>query len=100
MLTASMTESNNNGPTVREFELDKVTIPVLVVHHENDECAWTTPYGAKAIASALTASRRVELKLFSGGDEPESGECNARSQHGFYGIEKEVVDAIARFIMQ
>jgi hypothetical protein len=100
VLTASMTEANDNGPTVREFDLDKVTIPVMVVHHENDECWVTTPHGAKNIAMALTASRRVELKMFSGGKEPASNECNARTHHGFYGIEQQVVDAIAEFILK
>lgn len=100
VLTASMTEPNSNGPTVLEFDLDKVRIPVMVVHHEDDQCFVTTPFGAEDIAKKLTASKRVVLKMFTGGKEPESDECKARSQHGFYGIEKQVVDEIARFMLE
>ena len=46
----------------------------------------------------MVNARIVELKYFKGGDAPQSRPCKALSQHGFYGIESQVVDAIARFI--
>ncbi len=36
--------------------------------------------------------------MFSGGDEPGAKPCKALSAHGFLGIEKEVVAAIAAFV--
>jgi hypothetical protein len=99
VLTASMTELNDGGSSVLEFDLEKVSIPVMVASHTDDACWVTPPAGAQRIGKALTASSRLKVQLFSGGDEPVSEPCKAKSQHGFYGIEKEVVDAIATFIL-
>jgi len=44
-------------------------------------------------------SSRVEVKLFTGGDEPiSSNPCQARTYHGYLGIEGQVVDLIIGFI--
>jgi hypothetical protein len=37
--------------------------------------------------------------LLEGGSPPQSEPCQAKSQHGFLGIEDQAVDAIAQFIM-
>lgn len=97
VLTSSMTESNRKGLAVSELPLDQVRLPVLVTHHRNDGCAWTTPDGAERIRNMLTAAPVAELKLFEGGYE-KSKPCKAKSHHGYLGIEGEVVDAIAAFI--
>ena len=57
----------------------------------------TTPSGAKRLAARLTGSSDVGLEDFGGGLTPRSNPCNAKSEHGFYGIEDEVVSRIATF---
>ena len=38
--------------------------------------------------------------LFAGGRPPQSDPCKARAQHGFFGIEQEVVAAIVRWMVE
>lgn len=98
ILTSSVTEENNQGVSLPEMSLNRIKAPTLVVHHKEDKCHVTTPEGAQAIKDALTNAYRVELKYFSGGDEPTSKPCKAESAHGYLGIENEVVKYIVEFI--
>ncbi len=91
-------EDNSDGRPVTDLPLDRIRVPTLVVAHEDDECWATPPGGAEWIAESLVNASRVEMKMFSGGDEPRSKPCNALSAHGFLGIEQDVVAAIAGFI--
>lgn len=100
VLTASMSEENRNGTSLPEMDLEKITVPTLLVAHEDDGCEYTPASGAKTIKSKLTKALVVELKLFKGGDEPITEPCKAKSQHGFFGIESQVVDYIGNFIKQ
>ncbi|WP_455216883.1 alpha/beta hydrolase [Kaarinaea lacus] len=98
VLTSSMTEENRKGISLPEMQLGEIKVPTLIVHHQNDECRFTTPDGARVIKDAMTSASKVELKYFSGGDKPKSKPCKAKSAHGYLGIEKEVVKYIADFI--
>ena len=98
VLTSSMSEDNSDGRPVTDLALDRIRVPTLVVAHEDDECWATPPDGAERIANGLVNAPKVAVKMFSGGDEPRSKPCQARSAHGFLGIEQDVVAAIAAFI--
>lgn len=98
VLTSSMSVENAKGTAVTEMALDKVTVPTLLVAHTRDACKKTPPEGAEEIKNMLTNASKVEVKMFSGGDEPLSKPCKAKSYHGFLGIESEVVKYIADFI--
>ena len=54
----------------------------------------------KKLVRALAKSRKVETVLLDGGSPPLSEPCQARSQHGFLGIEDQAVNGIAQFIKQ
>ncbi len=77
------------------FPLEKIQYPVLFVHHFSDGCH-VTEYGA-AVSNyrKLANSPRKHFLSVSGGDSPQSQACGALSEHGFLGIEKGVVQAIA-----
>lgn len=81
------------------MELGKVTGPVFISSHEGDECPRTPPENISDLAGQFTSSRSVEKVVFSGGDSPISKACHGQSQHGYFGIESKVVDAIAKFIV-
>lgn len=98
VLTSSVTEENRKGISLPEMQLNEIKVPTLIVHHEDDECRVTTPEGAKVIKDELTNASKVELKYFSGGDEPISKPCKAKSAHGYLGIENKVVNYITDFI--
>ena len=79
------------------FNLEEVTIPVLVVHNKLDGCGVSGPSVAENIYSKLVNSKNRELIWFSS-TAKKSSDCQARSPHGYLGIESQVVDAIAVFI--
>lgn len=99
VLTATVTTpGGNNSGNVYDAPVTGIRVPVLIVQHEDDDCFVTTPRGARKLADRLRKFSRVRLAFVSGGHEPESGSCGPLSEHGFYGIEKQVVDLIADWI--
>lgn len=98
ILTSSITEENGNGEEVTSYELDKITVPVFIGAHEDDGCWVTPPSGAAAIKEKLTSAKVIEYKMYSGGDDPISKPCKAKSQHGFLGIEHQVLMDMIKFI--
>ncbi|MDD4275274.1 MAG: hypothetical protein PHG14_16305 [Desulfobacter postgatei] len=79
----------------------KIKAPVLIVHHANDRCQSTPFEGAIELKSHLANSSKVDLiKVF--GESKYSGsmrsstmfECGYYANHGFYGMEEPVTQAI------
>lgn len=106
VLASSSTQPTSEGNGVipypngiLDLELENIIAPTLILAHEDDECPGTPPTGAVKIKDELTSAPSVEIKYFTGGNEPESGSCGPLSPHCFYGIDTEVVSAIANFIM-
>ncbi len=99
ILTASMTEENRKGTSLPEMKLKKIKVPVQVITHKEDACHVTTPRGSKNLIKKFSQSIKTELQVVSGGDEPISKPCKAKSAHGFLGIERKVVKLIAIFIL-
>jgi dienelactone hydrolase len=101
VLTSSISKTNNKGTSVINLPLDKITVPVLAIHHTQDACKTTRPGVVKDIKRKAYNSSRVEVKLFTGGDKPISNNpCQARTYHGYLGIENKVVRFITSFINQ
>jgi len=101
VLTSSISKTNNKGTSVTDLDLDKLTVPVLAIHHKNDKCKTTKPEVIKDIHRKSYNSSRVETRLFTGGDTPKSNNpCQARTYHGYFGIEDEVINFITSFINQ
>lgn len=98
VLTSSISVENGGGTAVTEMELGNIKIPTLIVGNTDDACRKTPPEGSNEIAGMLVHSKKVEVKMFSGGDTPTSKPCQAMSYHGFLGIESEVVSYISNFI--
>ncbi len=98
VLTSSMTVGDGKGQAVTDFNLSAIKIPTLITHHEKDGCGKTRPEDVDEIKNGLTHAPLAEIKVFSGGRE-RSKPCKAMSYHGYLGIEDEVVDAIANFVL-
>jgi predicted esterase len=99
VLTSSISKTNNKGTSIVDLELDKITVPLLAIHHQQDGCKTTRPRVIEDIKRKAYNSSRIATKLFRGGDKPIStNPCQARTYHGYLGIEEEVADYIARFI--
>jgi hypothetical protein len=98
VITSSVTRGVRIG-TVFDAGLGEVRIPTLVVHHEHDRCVGTPGTDARALAARVRAAR-TELLLFQGGAGGGTGPaaCGPWSAHGYFGIDEEVVKAIADWI--
>jgi pimeloyl-ACP methyl ester carboxylesterase len=106
VLTSTITRTLPNWPikgshpeAVLSMPLARVTVPALIVSHKNDGCEVTPAADGQKLAKRLSKSRKVEVAIVEGGKPPESDNpCEAMTQHGFLGIESEVVARIAAFI--
>ena len=85
--------------SVFDAPLARVSVPVLIQIHQQDGCRVTPPANAARIKAALTSAPVVEVQEFSGGAPPRSLPCEAFAQHGFLGIEDQVVNAAANWIV-
>lgn len=76
------------------------TMPVLLVGHESDACRETPASNIEAFRQWLTASPRVDVKIFSGGTGAtgKTDQCGANSAHGYLGLDDQVVAAITDWI--
>jgi pimeloyl-ACP methyl ester carboxylesterase len=83
---------------VANMALSRVTVPTLILAHHDDGCTASPPAGAARLKRALTHAGTVEIVMLDGGLPPRSQPCEAKAQHGYYGIEQKAVDAIVKFI--
>ena len=105
VLTSTITRSvkkwsiySSHPDAVLSMALDRILIPTLIVAHKHDGCIATPPGDAEKLKLAFKNASKTELEYFSGGKMAESAACNAKSAHGYYGIEDKVVSAVAGFI--
>jgi pimeloyl-ACP methyl ester carboxylesterase len=101
VLTSPVTESGRalgGDDSVVEARLGAIAVPSLIVAHREDACHVSTPAGARALQQNLTGAKPVAFELIEGGLPPRSSPCEAMSAHGYLGVERETVDAIANFI--
>jgi hypothetical protein len=102
VLTSTMTQlaAQHCGKSVYDATLSAISVPVLVVSHSDDGCACSPGNAAvnNKLLAALGGAPAKEQKVFSGGNAPVSGPCDARAQHGYFGIEASVVKTIADWI--
>jgi pimeloyl-ACP methyl ester carboxylesterase len=96
VLTATILADPRSRP-VPDMPVEKLKIPVLVVHHEQDACRVTLFSDMPRLMAKLAANPRSELMTFTGGADV-GDPCEARAYHGFNGLEPEVVAKIAGWI--
>jgi hypothetical protein len=97
-ILAHTPRGDNSGRTVAEMDLSRLTMPVLVVHHQQDQCQACPPSLLPALMKKFPAGR-AELKTFAGG-QSQGPECEPYSHHGYNGIEDIVVADIAAWIRE
>jgi hypothetical protein len=97
LMSTILTDIKGNRP-VTAMPLDKIRVPVLVVHHEQDGCEHCAFSGVPGLMGKLTNSPRTHLLSFSGG-ENTGDPCEALAYHGFNGLERQVVSKTAAWIL-
>jgi pimeloyl-ACP methyl ester carboxylesterase len=85
-----------NQPTFNLYA-SRITVPALVVWHQEDHCSLSPPAGS-ATLFALIPSHGKASRTFEHGHSVATDPCGAFSEHGYAGIEEEVVKKIAEFI--
>jgi pimeloyl-ACP methyl ester carboxylesterase len=101
VLTSTLTREGAKADlkeTVFKANLAAINVPVLILSHSGDKCDITPPGDADRVKAALKSSPKIEVVMVSGGLPPKSPPCEARAEHGFFGIEPEVVARIAGWI--
>jgi len=96
VLTSSIL-SLDAGRPVPAMPLQKLTIPVLVIHHEKDGCKLCAYSEIPRLMEKLSSTPKKELMTFKGG-ENRGDPCEALAYHGFNGLEKDVVVKISEWI--
>lgn len=94
--TASITEPYARGSYAElgNFDYKKSGIPQFLIHHENDPCNLTTYAGARSISEKYD----IPLVTVHGGSGFQGDACQAFTEHGFRGKEKEVMSTIGQII--
>ena len=91
----------SGGVNGTSFNFDTTKLPVLVLHHENDECVGTTPGSAKRIHTRLreagnTAAELVLIK--SGTRSPDSNNPCRSGYHMYFGAGPDVAKVLDQFM--
>lgn len=97
VLTSTILKDEKSRP-VAALPLEEIHIPVLVVHHQQDECAHCPFALTPELMGKLGSNPRVQLLAFQGG-ETTGDPCEAMAFHGYNGLEREVVSQIADWIL-
>jgi Serine aminopeptidase, S33 len=100
VLTSSVTgQSREMAESLQDVALDRARVPTLVVHHRDDACRASRYADTSWLMRQLSAAPKRALLTFSGGDRPQSDACEPLAPHGYFGIDAQVVDAIAAWIV-
>jgi hypothetical protein len=94
ILTASVFVAGRNGPGLSGVDFVAPVMRLLWVHHESDPCGYT-PYRS---AQQFAATSRSPLLTVRGGGPQRGAPCEARSFHGFVGVESETVLAMRSWV--
>ena len=97
ILTASILTDDKSRP-VPSMPIEKIRVPVLVVHHEQDGCSLCSFSNMPALMAKLKNSSHSELLSFRGG-QSNGDPCEAFAYHGFNGIEPDVVRQMATWVL-
>jgi dienelactone hydrolase len=90
--------TEKGGRAVPQMPLEKLTIPVLVVHHEQDGCKLCAFSDMPPLMDKLAKTPKAELISVTGG-QSRGDPCEAMAYHGYNGIEADVIGKISRWIV-
>jgi len=90
--------TDDKGRPVPAMPLGKIRVPVLVVHHEQDGCSLCSFSEVPALMAKLANTPRSQLLSFKGG-QSKGDPCEAFAYHGFNGLEPEVVQQVAAWVL-
>jgi len=79
--------------------LSGLSVPILFVHHQDDQCALSPHAGVQALVNQLTAPGKDATLVTITGGPADANECDSGlGHHSFQGMEPQVVTAITSWI--
>lgn len=106
VLTSTITRSKPDWKIARShpdgvasMALGTIKLPVLVMSHARDGCDITPASDAQKLRNKLTGTKAIKVVTLEGGSPPQSEPCEAKSPHGFLGIEDKAVGEVVKFII-
>lgn len=90
--------SDERSRAVPAMPLERIRVPVLVLHHEQDGCRLCAFSLVPALMDGLKTAPRKQLLAFRGGIS-EGDPCHAMAHHGYNGIEADVVRQAAAWML-
>jgi pimeloyl-ACP methyl ester carboxylesterase len=97
VLTSTIVRDDKSR-SVPAMPLERIRVPVLVVHHEQDGCMLCAFSDVPALIQKLATAPRSQLLSFKGGDN-KGDPCEALAYHGYNGLEGDVVRQVAAWIL-
>jgi len=91
--------SDSKEFSVPALQLDRLRIPVLVVHHVDDGCSHCSYADISKLMDKLRNAPKKQLLPVKGGVS-QGDPCEAYSHHGFNGIESDVVKKIGAWMLE
>jgi hypothetical protein len=98
VLTSTILTGDRGDRPVPAMPLERVRIPVLVVHHEEDGCRHCRFSDIPGLMDKLGNAPRKQLLPMTGG-QSRGDPCEAFAYHGYNGLEQDVVKQIAAWIL-
>ena len=98
VLTSTIFKDDKGRP-VPAMALEKLTIPVLLVHHTQDGCSHCAYADLPKVEEKLRHLSHTGVLSFEGGTS-RGDPCEAYAYHGFNGLEKDVVEQIGSWMQK
>lgn len=97
VLSSSIT-SPRHPDAVTKLALEKIRVPVFVLHHAQDACVACPPREVPRILQGLGNAPVKQLQWAEGGGPPQGDPCGPFHWHGYIGIEPQAVAWITQWI--
>ncbi len=97
VLTSSILQGNDASRPLPAMALETLSVPVLVVHHEQDACRYCLYSDLPALMDKLKPLPVKALQTWRGGQD-RGDPCEAFAYHGYNGLEKDVISGITHWI--
>jgi pimeloyl-ACP methyl ester carboxylesterase len=97
VITSPVTELPLADQPTFSLYASRITVPALVVWHRDDHCSVSPSAGSANLFTAIPSAEKAQ-RMFEHGHSVATDPCGGFSEHGYAGIEEDVVEKIAEFI--
>ncbi len=78
-------------------DLAAIRGPILVVHHQEDQCSFSLPEYLPSLVAALSAATKPDVVGFTAGAWPSGNPCYPGGRSNFNGLESELTRVVAEW---